>query len=159
MPTLRCLLVFILAASVAACSRRPEMCWVCQREVHDSVRTTLTLDGGRKIVACCPRCALHYKEEPDHHVREVRVTDYAGGGTLPFREAYLVDGSDETPCVHHYADMADEAKAPMQVCYDRCMPSLIAFAAGPAARAFSADHGGTIYPPGGFPEPRPKTAR
>ena len=148
---LRYLLILMLSACLTACANRPEPCWICQREVHDSVRTTVSLDTGRSIVACCPRCALHYQEEPGNRVREIRVTDYAGGGTLPFLEAYLVEGSDETPCMHHHPSMADESKTPMQICYDRCMPSLIAFKGEAGARAFAAEHGGTIYPPGRFP--------
>jgi hypothetical protein len=126
--------------------------------VHDTVRTTLTLASGRNVVACCPRCALHYEEEAGDRVRAIRVTDYAGGSTLPFSDAYLVEGSDETPCMRHHAAAVDESKAPMQACYDRCMPSLIAFREAPAARAFVADHGGTLYQPGTFPGlPAPKS--
>ncbi|MBI4169761.1 MAG: hypothetical protein HY510_07475 [Acidobacteria bacterium] len=43
----------------------------------------------------------------------------------------------------------------MHVCYDRCMPSLIAFGDEAAARAFMADHGGTLRPPGALSRPAP----
>lgn len=151
MPKPRILLITALLAALAACARRPEVCGVCQREVHESVRTTLTLSSGRNVVACCPRCALHYQKEPGHRVRAIRVTDYASGSTLAFSDAFLVEGSDETPCMRHHAAAADESKAPMQVCYDRCMPSLIAFREAAAARSFVDDHGGTLYPPRTFP--------
>ncbi len=158
MSSLRFFLILTLLTSLAACAHRPEKCWICQREVHDSVRTTLTLASGENVVACCPRCAMHYQEEPDNRVREIRVTDYAGGSSLPFSHAFLVEGSDETPCLHHHTGMADESKTPMQVCYDRCMPSLIAFKEETAARAFAAEHGGRTYPPGTFPGlPAPAT--
>ncbi len=140
----------MLAACLLSCAARPERCFICQREVHDSVRTTLRLASGKSVVACCPRCALHYQEEPDNRVRGIRVTDYAGGRRLPFSGAFLVEGSDETPCMHRHAALTDESKTRMQVCYDRCMPSLIAFKDETAARAFVAGHGGTLYPPGRF---------
>ena len=158
MTSLRHLAVLVLLTCLAACVRGPELCGVCRREVHESVRTTLTLDGGREVVACFPRCALHYQQEQPGVVREIRVTDHAGGGVLPFRDAYLVEGSDETPCMRHHAAMTDESKVPMQICYDRCMPSLIAFKEASAARAFAADHGGTVYAPATFPGlPAPAT--
>ncbi len=41
----------------------------------------------------------------------------------------------------------------MQVCYDRCMPSLIAFKTSGEARAFLDEHGGEIHAPGTFRMP------
>ena len=134
------------------CAFRPEHCWVCQREIHSQVRATLTLADGKQVPACCPRCALHYREEPGNKVRRIQVTDYATGETLPLDRAYLVEGSDETPCLHH-PPVVDEARAPMQVCYDRCMPSLIAFKTSPEASAFLAEHGGELHAPGTFRMP------
>jgi hypothetical protein len=151
MSALRFFPILALLAALTACAARPEECWICQRKVHDSVRTTLILASGKNVVACCPRCALHYQEEPANKVREIRVADYAGGGNLPFSGAFLVEGSDETPCLRHHNTVADESKTPMQVCYDRCMPSLIAFKEETAARAFAAEHGGTVYLPERFP--------
>ena len=151
MSALRLFTILVFLAALTACAARPEACWICQREVHDSVRTTLTLGSGKSVVACCPRCALHYQEEPASKVREILVTDYGGGGSLSFLKAFLVEGSDETPCLRHHQAMTDESRTPMQICYDRCMPSLIAFKQETAARAFAAEHGGTVYPPGRFP--------
>lgn len=142
----------VLLLVLAGCVGQPESCWVCQRDVHASVRTTLVLESGRQVVACCPRCALHFQEEPGNAVREIRVTDHAGGGDLPMTRAFLIEGSDETPCMLHHP-VADESRTPMQVCYDRCMPSLIAFKDEGAARAFAADHGGTVHLPGSFVPP------
>ncbi len=140
----------LLLSGVLSCARPADHCWVCLREIHPQVRAALTLDDGGTVLACCPRCALHYREESGNNVREIRVTDYATGRTLIFGRAFFVEGSDETPCVHH-PPVVDETRAPMQVCYDRCIPSLIAFGSAPEARAFIAEHGGTLYPPGAFP--------
>ncbi|HEV8374893.1 MAG TPA: hypothetical protein VGR38_01525 [Candidatus Polarisedimenticolia bacterium] len=142
--------LFVLLMVSLACARQAERCWVCEREIHSSVRATLTLADGKRVPACCPRCALHYREEPGNRVRDITATDYASGRTLPLERAFLVEGSDETPCVHHPAVM-DETHMPMQACYDRCMPSLIAFGSDSRARAFLSDHGGTLYAPSTFP--------
>jgi hypothetical protein len=143
------LLALVLVLS-AACARQAETCWVCKREIHAQVRATLTLSDGKKVPACCPRCALHYQQGPRHPVKAITVTDYATGKTLPFEAAFLVEGSDETPCVHH-PNVMDDSHLPMQACYDRCMPSLIAFGTASRARAFMTEHGGTVYDPGTFP--------
>lgn len=150
MSTLRSLLTALVLASLVACAGHTDRCWVCQREIHAPVRATLTLGSGKIVSACCPRCALHYEREGPEPVRVIRVTDYAGSGSLPMRQAFLVEGSDETPCMHH-PPIVDTAGTPMQMCYDRCMPSLIAFRAAAVARAFAEEHGGTLYAPGSLP--------
>jgi hypothetical protein len=76
------------------------------------------------------------------------VTDYAGTGTLALDEAWLVDGSDETPCLRHHGPVTAGDGTPLHACYDRCMPSLIAFRDQATARAFAAEHGGTLESPG-----------
>jgi hypothetical protein len=148
-------LLLLVSALLPGCPGRAEKCWVCHREIHSQVRAVLTLASGRSVVACCPRCALHYEEEPGNRVKEIRVTDYATLRPLELRRSFLVEGSDETPCVHDHPPMMDDSRTPMQVCYDRCMPSLIAFASEESARAFMQDHGGTLHPPGTLPLPLP----
>jgi len=147
----------VAAGALLACTARPERCWVCEREIHSHMRAVLSLEGGREAAACCPRCALHYKQEQGAAVRDITVSDYAGGGLMPLTSAFLVEGSDETPCIHH-PPLADENRAPLQVCYDRCMPSLIAFKELASAEAFMAEHGGALHRAGAVPtlqtEPR-----
>jgi hypothetical protein len=147
--------VLIVSTLLLACVRHPERCWVCRREVHSQVRAVLTLANGKSVTACCPRCALHYEEEPGNRVKGIRVTDHATHRPLALQRSYLVEGSDETPCVHEHPPMMDDSRTPMQVCYDRCMPSLIAFATADGARAFMKEHGGTLYLPGTFSLPLP----
>src|SRR5690349_13508578 len=101
MKALRSSLILIVLMTLAACAGRAERCWVCQREVHSQVRTTLTLGNAKTVPACCPRCALHYEKEGTEPVRDIQVTDYAGGGRLPMKQAFLVEGSDEAPCMRH----------------------------------------------------------
>lgn len=142
----------LVALAGAGCARHPEECWVCEREIHPHMRAAIALAGGGEVAACCPRCALHYRDESKEEVRAIGVSDYASGAPLPLEGAWLVEGSDETPCLHH-PPVVDETRTPMQVCYDRCMPSLIAFRDEAAARAFQSEHGGSILAPGTLPSP------
>ena len=148
--SVRTLAVLLVTAFLLGCAGRPDRCEICRRDIHPQVRATVSLADGGRVQACCPRCALHYQAESGKAIREIRVTDHAGGGTLPFPQAFLVEGSDETPCLHN-PPITDPTQAPMQVCYDRCMPSLIAFKEAAAAHAFADERGGTLYPPGKFP--------
>ena len=142
------------ALALAGCVRRPELCELCRREIHPEVRTVVEFADGRRVAACCPRCALHVAkgggvaEGGGTAARTIQVTDYAGSGTLPLDAAWLVDGSDETPCLRHHEPVTAGEGAPLHTCYDRCMPSLIAFRDAATARAFVAEHGGTLQPPG-----------
>jgi hypothetical protein len=147
----RAAIFLILAALALACTARPELCRICEREIHPGVRADLTLVSGRQVAACCPRCALHYRQRDGDAVRAIEVTDRAGGRRLPIESAFLVEGSDETPCLQH-PPILDETRTPMHLCYDRCMPSLIAFASAAAAQAFVEEHGGVLHPPGTLPE-------
>jgi hypothetical protein len=150
--------VLVVALVTSACARRPELCGLCQRPIHDEVRTLVELTDGRRVAACCPRCALHVAAGGvaggggaaggGAAARSITVTDYAGGGTLTLDAAWLVDGSDETPCLRHHGPMTTGEGTALHTCYDRCMPSLIAFRDAGTARAFVAEHGGTLQPPG-----------
>lgn len=145
------LLAAALMAALFACGARQEMCRICERETHLAVRSELHLEDGGTIKACCPRCALHFLQETDRTARSFEVSDYAGGGMLAVEAAFLIEGSDETPCLRHHPPILGEGRAPLHVCYDRCRPSLIAFRDEAAARAFASAHGGTLHHPGRFP--------
>jgi hypothetical protein len=133
-------------------------CEVCRREAHPEVASAVILADGRRVTTCCPRCALRYAGEAGRQPARIEVTDYASRRVLPLDLAYLVEGSDETPCLRHHAPATGGEGAPLHLCFDRCMPSLIAFAAEPAARAFMEEHGGELLPPGhrpAAPQPSP----
>jgi hypothetical protein len=144
------LLAITLLALVPGCVRGPGLCDACGREIHASVRATMRVEGKGEVHACCPRCALHFRDESRARVSDIRVSDYASRAPLAIEDAWLVEGSDETPCVHG-APPAGEGGAPLHRCYDRCIPSLIPFGQESAARAFIEVHGGTLRPPGDVP--------
>jgi hypothetical protein len=137
----------LLFAAWLGCGGEPRLCEVCRRSLHADVQATLVLADGDRVHACCPRCALHYMERNADRVARMEVTDHGGGGSIAIADAYLVEGSDRTPCLEHHV-VADETGVPLRICYDRCMPSLIAFRSEENARAFIAEHGGTLLPAG-----------
>ena len=149
---------FALSASILflaawlGCGGEPRLCEVCQRSIHAEVQATLQLTDGKSVHACCPRCALHYARRNADRVGRIDVTDRDGGEALGLADAYFVEGSDQTPCLEHHV-VADDTGVPLRICYDRCMPSLIAFRSPDAARAFIAAHGGTLLAPGTLPSP------
>ena len=60
-------------------------------------------------------------------------------------DAYVVKGSDVNMCAHVH-EIIDANKRAADVHYDRCAPSLIAFAQEREAIQFSREHGGTVLP-------------
>ena len=150
--------VLLLAALLPACARRAATCEVCRREAHAEVAAAVILADGRRVTPCCPRCALRYAGEAGRApAARIEVTDYVSRRVLPLDTAYLVEGSDETPCLRHHAPATGGEGAPLHLCFDRCMPSLIAFAAEPEARAFIDVHGGDLLPPGRRPAAPPES--
>lgn len=114
------------------------------------MRAVLKLADGHEVTTCCARCVLHDGENRDAPVRDIVVTDYATGRALSFDSAFLVEGSDVTPCLEHHL-VTEDTRVPIPLCYDRCSPSLIAFDRAGTSRSFVAAHGGTLHPPGTFP--------
>jgi len=129
-----------------ACHVSATVCAICDRPIHPEMTSTVVLADGRQLYACCPRCALHHRDAHATEVRRIEVTDHAGGGRLPMDQAFLVDGSDLTPCLVQ-APKVDPTGVAMHTCYDRCVPSLIAFKDEVVARAFITEHGGALRPP------------
>jgi len=88
----------------------------------------VTLENGKVVETCCPRCALHYLET-NHLIAASR--------------AIFVSDSD----VHPRAT-PETRRDPQGCCmmktYDRCLPSLVAFAGKDDAAVFQKEHGGQL---------------
>ena len=103
----------------------------------------MTLDNGKTVETCCPRCGLHYLEANRQHARTLEATDFATGDWLDATKAVFVSGSDVRPCAMPSAQR-DAQGCCMYLQYDRCLPSLVAFADKPAATEFQKQHGGDV---------------
>jgi hypothetical protein len=71
------------------------------------------------------------------------LTDYLTGAKIAPEEAYIVRESDVNPCLEHKPALS-EAKQPLHLHFDRCVPSLLAFADQQQAMSFAREHGGRV---------------
>ena len=140
-------IALVLVAALAAAGwyfllvRPPEICELSGRVIYANMRTVVRIDG-RTYHTCCPRCPLTVARQTGGEVEFLRVTDNVSGEALEPAEAFYVDGSRVQFC-HAPRIKLDEARVPYVQLFDRCGPSLIAFASPEDAREFIAENGGS----------------
>ena len=122
--------------------RPPAFCEVSGRPIHSNMLTLVEVNG-EKLHTCCPRCPLTLVRQAHAQVKLLEVTDYPSGHRLKAREAYFVDGSMVEMCSAPRME-SDEARTPYVRLFDRCSPSLLAFASEAEGRAFVARNGGKL---------------
>ena len=137
----------VLVAALAATwflllERPPEICELSERRIHENMRTVVRIDG-HKVHACCPRCPMTVARQTGAKVEFVRVTDYVTSRALNPKDAFYVSESRITVCRAPRIKL-DEARTPYVQLFDRCGPSLLAFALADEARAFMAENGGSL---------------
>jgi hypothetical protein len=88
-------------------------------------------------------CALSYGRQTSKPVTILSVTNHETGKPLQPDTATFVVGSDVSPCTHGAQQLRIEGEA-LPVQWDRCLPSILAFASRASADAFHAQHGGTL---------------
>ncbi len=121
-----------------------DMCYACKRPMHAHTRTVAVVRG-RSELFCCPACALSEHEQEGKPVRVTELTDFATGAKLTPDKAFLVRGSDVNMCARTH-ELMDADKRAADIRYDRCSPSLLAFASRSAALQFAGQHGGEVLP-------------
>jgi hypothetical protein len=124
--------------------RQPDVCYACKRAMHEHSRTVALVNGHARQF-CCPACALSQHEQAGKPVTIERLTSYLTGKPLLPGDAFLVRGSNVNMCARTQ-EIIDAEKRPADLHYDRCAPSLIAFAQRDEAAAFARDHGGEVLP-------------
>jgi len=125
---------------LAGCNRA-KVCAVCQRDECKAMAFRVTLDSGKTVETCCPRCGMHYAA--GKAAKTFQATDFATGHWIEAAPATFVSGSGVRGC----APM--ETRRDAQGCcmtkeYDRCLPSLVAFTERSAAVEFQKQHGGEL---------------
>jgi nitrous oxide reductase accessory protein NosL len=133
----------MLLLLLAGCSRGAKVCAVCQRDECKAMAFRVTLDTGKTVETCCPRCGMHYVEATKQPARSLEATDFATGHWIDATKATFVSGSDMKGCAMPAAQR-DAQGCCMYMAYDRCLPSLVAFAEKPAAVEFQKQHGGDV---------------
>jgi len=117
------------------------VCFVCQRPLHPSQTFIVVSENGRERRACCPRCGLRFAIESGQ--MPSRATDFSNGKLIAAETASYLEGSDLMQCCASTTMRADSGMI-CEAHYDRCLPSLVAFANLPNARAYQQEHGGRL---------------
>ncbi len=133
----------IIAYNVHA-AHQPLICQVCGRAAPRQTEFHLFTKKG-ELIACCPRCAMHYMLNHPGEVRGARATDYFTGVQLDARAAIYDEGGRRQFCT---LKKPDEMRGPhrgerMRV-YDRCLPVLVAFSSRAEANRYRRQYGGRL---------------
>jgi len=117
-------------------------CNVCRRPIPLQTAFAV-LVGRREVWYCCPRCWVSAQRAGKSDYRRPMATDYTSREMFPAERCIYVEGSDLMPCCA--PDMTiGNAGVPAVQCFDRCFPSVVAFASPEEALRFSKEHGGAI---------------
>ena len=76
-------------------------------------------------------------------IRVTQLTSFLNGNALDPESAFLVRGSNVNMCERTH-ELMEENKRTADLQYDRCAPSLIAFAQRGEALQFAREHGGEV---------------
>lgn len=117
-----------------------EVCHASRRAVHANMRAVAFV-GGHREVFCCPTCALSEATQLHKTIRFDALADYDSGKVLRPADAFAVEGSDVIPCVRPH-EMRNRDGLPVPMEFDRCSPSILAFASRATAERFASMHGG-----------------
>lgn len=118
-------------------------CAACHRAIHGETHVVAHLEDGTTADVCCPRCALRFQKERDD-VSSVDVTDFGTMERLDARDAFFVEDSKVILCRHDDRVQEDRSGVQYTLTWDRCMPSLVAFADREDAVAFQRESGGVV---------------
>jgi hypothetical protein len=130
-----------------------EMCPFCDRMVHPATAFRVKV-GDHLMVACCPRCGMHFEENQTPgqadlpaQARKTGIawaTDLTTGETIAAESATYVEGGDLQYCTRGEQPVTREPQGVSVREYDRCLPTLVAFKTQQEAQAYQQQHGGRI---------------
>jgi hypothetical protein len=123
-------------------SHRARACDACGRPVHHHSKTEGTIDG-KKELFCCPACALTLRRQTGEVVKILELTDYSTSKPIGPSAAFIAYDSNLNLCLREQVLRPKQADA-AQLDFDRCIPSMIAFALRAEAESFVAQHGGRV---------------
>ena len=137
--------VFCVVLGVAAVlhfrRQQPEVCPFSNRQIHSGSRAVVEV-GGERLPTCCISCALTAGKQ-GIPARLVEVSDFASGAALTPEAAFYVSGSPVVLCERHEPKL-DAEKHVYQPVFDRCEPSIFAFAGREQAEEFARSNGGAV---------------
>jgi hypothetical protein len=121
----------------------PAICQICGRDIPEQTAYRLQTSEGT-IRACCPSCAMHYMLHHPNTVRQAWASDFVSGRMIPAGTAYYDEGGDVQYCTASNAPIEREPQGIRVRVYDRCLPTLVAFASRDEAESYRRKHGGRI---------------
>ncbi len=119
-----------------------EYCEYSGRPVHSMTRTIGEVNGKRKVF-CCLTCAFTEQTQTGNPVRILELADFETGAPMPHEEAYVVEGGNLNFCLRQPMVM-DQSKLASPMGFDRCSPSILAFAPSEVAESFLEERGGRL---------------
>jgi hypothetical protein len=124
--------------------RNAEVCPFSGRRIHPQTRALVSI-GGRRYQTCCVRCAIIEAQQTGKPLRVLKVADFETTKLLDPDKAWFVEGSQVNLCM----SMSPAAVSPgresvYRRAFDRCSPSVYAFANEQQARAFIVQRGGVL---------------
>ena len=124
--------------------RQANVCPFSGRAIHPQTRALVTI-GGKKYETCCVRCAIVEAQQTGKSLRIEKVADFDTGKLMNPANAWFVESSTVNLCMR----TAPAAESPggdtvYLRAFDRCSPSTLAFSDEQRARAFIAQHGGSL---------------
>jgi hypothetical protein len=124
--------------------REPALCQICGRQISKQTEFRMTKADGVMLDACCARCAMHYMLDHPGTVKDAWATDYTSGRKIVAASAYYDEGGNVQYCTVHAPRVEREPEGMRVRTYDRCLPTLVAFATRDDAAAYQHEHGGRV---------------
>lgn len=145
------IIILILSVSISFISfeiyesyKKTNYCFLCKREIIPSNAFIIRLKDGKILKTCCPRCGIRYFEKNKSKIERMYATDFISLRVIDAFKAYYVIGSEYHECCKR-SIMIDSNKSIYDLCYDRCMPSLVAFERKNDAKEFMKKYGGAYF--------------
>lgn len=124
--------------------RQQKVCPFSGRPIQPQTRALVAI-GGKDYETCCVRCAITEAQQTGKPLRILKVADFETGNLIDPESAWFVESSDVNFCMRMAPAMESPGKESVYVrAFDRCSPSVLAFSSEQDARAFQAQHGGTV---------------
>jgi len=129
--------IIVAALPSWSCRAQAANCDVCGRHEFSALAFRVKYVDGAEVNSCCPRCASHavamHRARP---IAKLIAHDFATGKEIDARMAVYLDGSDFEHCDARKKERNTPGSLTM-LAYDRCLPSVIAFASMSNAEAFA----------------------
>lgn len=136
-----CLFILFYLVQTGHIAGGKPACAVCSRPLAKAMTFTLLSHDGKRQTACCPRCGL--RSVVGGGARALQATDFSDGQRIAAEKAYYLEGSQVAACGPH-STLRLENDVISDMHFDRCQPSLLAFARMNDALSYRQHEGGRV---------------